>query len=87
MTTTSFRLVTVDFSETFTEVLPAREISLRFDLSGDGAQLWSTPEFPMLIQAEFLAPARSQGTGGFSGVRSQVLAVPVGSYTNLLRSY
>jgi len=35
--------------------LPPQDIYLRFDLSGDGVQLWSSTEFPILIQADFMA--------------------------------
>jgi hypothetical protein len=42
--------------------LPQRDIFLRFSFSGDGAQLWSSAEFPLIVEASFQA-----GGAGFPG--------------------
>lgn len=70
--------------------LPAKEIYLRFDLSGDGAQLWSTPERPVIVSAT-LASGRigDAGTalqGGGNGM-AQFLSRPARSFADLLQSY
>lgn len=70
--------------------LPSSEIYLKLILSGNGAQLWSTPERPLLAILA-LAPRQARegreipgGTGkGFA----QMLRRPAGAFTSLLQSY
>lgn len=73
--------------------LPARDIYLRFDLSGDGVQLWSSAEFPLLIEAGFAGPGVefpngpfALGTQGAIG-RFQALTTNARHFKHLLRPY
>lgn len=73
--------------------LPRKDIYLRFTLSGDGAQLWSSADFPMVIEAGFAVPGaefKAAGTtldaSGKQG-KVQVLDVSPRDFKHLLRSY
>lgn len=73
--------------------LPPHDIYLRFDLSGDGAQLWSSTEFPTLIQADFMAGEVALPSGcstldvlGQKGA-IQVLDASLVDFKHMLRSY
>lgn len=73
--------------------LPARDIYIRFDFSGDGVQLWSSSEFPLLIEAGFAGPGGefpngpfALGAQGVSG-RFQALTTNARHFKHLLRPY
>jgi hypothetical protein len=68
-----------------------KDVYVRFDLSGDGAQLWSSSEFPLLAQADFVAAPPGFPTNGFSldaagtGGAVQALDAWPGDFKQLLR--
>jgi 4-amino-4-deoxy-L-arabinose transferase-like glycosyltransferase len=70
---------------------PVNDVYVRFDLSGDGAQLWSSAEFPMLAQADFAAAPPGFPTNVFSldaagpGGAVQALDAWPGDFKQLLR--
>lgn len=72
--------------------LPARDIYLRFLFSGDGAQLWSSAEFPLTVVASFPATAGAV-TGGVAVLdasgergRAQLLDAAPRDYKHLLQT-
>ncbi|MBI4803968.1 MAG: glycosyltransferase family 39 protein [Desulfovibrio sp.] len=72
--------------------LPPHDIYLRFDLSGDGVQLWSSTDFPILIQADCMpggvvlpSPSSTLDALGQNGA-VQLLDAPMFDAKHLLRS-
>jgi uncharacterized membrane protein len=75
---------------------PVKEVFIRFDLSGDGAQLWSSPEHPMRIMLRtkpgldtssriFPEPGRTPQNG--DGFRYQLLLGRIPQVSGLLKRY
>jgi len=73
--------------------LPAHDIYLRFDLSGDGVQLWSSSDYPLLIEAGFAGSGIEFPNGPFAlsaqgaSGRFQALTANARHFKHLLRPY